>query len=305
MPPPPAAGDATAAPGAVSWQRGVAYMLLATACFSMLDMSAKLMVRDLSVVQAVWGRYVFNFLLFAPILLLRRSPARLVRTQRLGLQLLRSVFLIGSTFAFWLGLVYLPLAEAVTIGFVSPLLVTALSVPLLGEKVGIHRWSAVCVGLLGVLVIVRPGFGAMHWAALMPLLTAFCYALYQIQTRILSRTDEALTSLFYGALGGAALTSLAVPFVWIWPTWQQWLAFAWLGLLGTVGHFLLIRGFTAAPASVLAPFNYSGLLWAVLLGWLVFGDLPDAWTLIGAALIVSGGLYTLHRERKRRGLAGT
>lgn len=294
---------AAAGPVAVSWQRGIAYMLLATACFATLDASAKLMTREMSVVQAVWGRYLFNFLLFAPLLLTTVSPRRLVATRRLGVQLLRAVFLVGATFAFWIGLSYLPLAEAVTLGFVSPLLVTALSVPLLGEKVGVHRWSAVLVGLAGVLIIVRPGVGVMHWAVAMPLLTALSYAFYQILTRILSRTDEALTSLFYGALGGVVLTSLAVPFVWVWPTWQQWLALAWLGLLGGVGHFLLIRAFTAAPASMLAPFNYSGLLWATLLGWLLFGDLPDGWTLAGAAVIVASGLYILQRERRRRALA--
>lgn len=294
------ADAAFVAPRAVSWQRGVAYMLLATACFSLLDMSAKLMTRDMDVIQIVWGRYLFNFLLFAPVLLFRGRPARLIATRRPGLQIVRSVFLVGSTFAFWVGLKYLPLAQAVTLGFASPLLVTAFSVPMLGERVGVHRWSAVLAGLAGVLIVVRPGMGLLHWAVAMPLVTALCYALYQILTRVLSRTDEALTSLLYGALGGMVLTSLAVPFVWVPPTPEQWLALAWLGLLGGAGHFLLIRAFTSAPASVLAPFNYSGLLWATLLGWLAFGDLPDGWTAAGAALIIASGLYILHRERRRR-----
>ena len=291
-------------PDALSWQRGIAYVLLATACFSVLDVSAKFMTRELNVVELVWGRYLFNFLWFAP--LLTRMPARrLLATSRLRVQLLRSVLLVGSTFCFWLALSFLPLAEAVTIGFVSPLLVTILSIPILGERVGIYRWSAVIVGLVGVLIVVRPAAGVFHWAVVLPLGTALCYALYQILTRIVSRSDDALTSLFYGALGGVVLTSIAVPFVWVAPTWQQWLWLAWLGLLGSIGHFILIRAFSAAPASVLAPFNYSGLIWATLLGWLVFADLPDRWTLVGAALIVASGIYTLHRERVRRAMAGS
>ena len=288
----------------MSWQRGILYMLIATSCFAVLDASAKLVSRELHVVQAVWGRYLFNFLFFAPLLVLWVKPRQLLATRNLRLQLVRSVLLVGSTSFFWIGLTYLPLADAITIAFVSPLMVTAFSVPLLGERVGVHRWGAVLVGLAGVAVIVRPGAEDVNWGVAMPLLSAVCYALYQILTRLVSRTDEALTSLFFGALGGAVLTSLALPVVWEPMSWRLWVALAWLGLLGSVGHFLLIRAFSAAPASVLSPFNYSGLIWAVLLGWAIFGDLPDRWTMAGAALIVSSGLYTLHRERKRRALAG-
>lgn len=292
---------------AVSWQRGVAYVLLATGCFSILDLSAKLLTSEMHVIEIVWGRYLFNFLLFAPVLVARTRSrrllaTRLLATRRLGLHLARGLLLVGSTFSFWWGLSYLQLAQASTIGYVAPLLVTLLSIPILGERVGIYRWSAVLVGFAGVVIVVRPGMG-VHWAVVLPLCSAFCFALYQILTRIVSRTDDAFTSMFYVALAGMVLTSAAVPWVWQPPAWHQWLWLIWLGLLGTIGHFILIRAFSAAPASMLAPFNYSGLIWATLLGWLVFGNLPDGWTVAGAVLIIASGLYTLHRERTRRALA--
>jgi drug/metabolite transporter (DMT)-like permease len=186
----------------------------------------------------------------------------------------------------------------VAIVFISPLLVTALSVLLLAEKVGFHRWGAVIMGFIGVMIVIRPGMGIVHWAVILPLITALFWANYQITTRILSRTDSALTTLFYTAAGGLLFTTLAVWSDWMTPTLKQWFIFACLGFLGTMGHYFLIKAFELAPASMLAPFNYTSILWSILLGYAIFGDLPDKWTIAGVVIIILSGLYIIQRERR-------
>ena len=193
---------------------------------------------------------------------------------------------------------FLSLADCVAIAFVSPLLVTALSVPLLGEKVGAHRWGAVITGFIGMLIIIRPGLGIAHWAVTLPLTAALLWANFQITTRILSRVDSALTTLFYTAAGGLLFTTAAVWLTWMTPTITQWLILACLGLLGTLGHYLMIKAFELAPASVLASFNYTSILWSILIGYAVFGDFPDEWTIFGVVIIMSSGLYIIQRERR-------
>jgi drug/metabolite transporter (DMT)-like permease len=293
--------DASAAdaPARISWQRGIIYMLATTLCFACLDGIAKLMTAEVNVVQLVWGRYLFNLVIFGALIFSRAKFRHLLRTRRPGLQAWRSVALVASTFVFWWALMYLPLAEATVLGFAGPLMVTALSVPLLGEQVGKYRWRAVIVGLIGVVIIIRPGAGAMQWAALLPLLTALIYALYQIATRILSRYDDPMATAFFSPIGGVLITSALLPFFWTPMTLQQWGILALMGFLGGFGHYLLIRAFGAAPASVLAPFGYVGLLWTTVIGYVIWGDLPDMWTWVGAAIIIASGLYILHRERVR------
>jgi drug/metabolite transporter (DMT)-like permease len=232
-----------------------------------------------------------------------------MRTGRPGLQLVRSMLLLGSTFFFFLAVKFIPLASATAIGFVGPLLVTALSVPLLGETVGPRRWAAVAVGFVGVLVIIRPGpgmfSGTAHWAIALPLLVAVCFALYQISTRILSRTDSWTTTLFYSASVGAVVMSTLVPFHWRTPDLEGWAWMAVLGAIGGFGHSMMIKAFTAAPASSLAPFTYLQIIWSTAVGFLAFGDFPDGWTLLGAAIVAASGLYVLSRERRLRRGAGT
>ncbi|MFN4087923.1 MAG: DMT family transporter [Alphaproteobacteria bacterium] len=286
------------------WQRGIACSLAMSVCFATIDATAKLLAQDTPVIQVVWGRYVFHFLFLAAFVFGATGLRRLTQTRRLGLQLTRSVLLVGSTASFWLALVYLPLAQAITIGFASPLILTALSVPLLGERVGRYRWTAVVVGLVGVAIVVRPGLGSMHWAVALPLLTAVLYALYQIATRVLSHTDDAMATLFYTGLGGLIVSSIAVPFFWQPPGMMQWLGFVWLGLLGAAGHTLLIKAFSLAPASLLAPFGYTSLIWATILGYLLFAEVPDLWTLVGAAVIIGSGIFIVLREHRLRVVAG-
>lgn len=291
----PAAGS-----GHDGWRKGILLALCATACFAALDTSAKFLTERLDVLQIVWGRYLFHFLIFTLAILVRAEPRRVIRTARPALQMSRALLLLGATFTFWLSLAFLPLAEAVVIAFATPLLVTALSVPFLKEKVGIHRWSAVLAGLLGVGIIVAPAEADLHWAQFLPLLTALIYAGYQIATRIVSRTDDTMTSMFYSGLGGVLVTSVLVPLVWSEPSAFEWAMLIWMGALGGGGHFLLVQALTVAPASLLAPFQYSTLLWATLLGYLVFAELPGANTLIGAVIIILSGLYIVLREHRRR-----
>lgn len=288
----------------VDWRRGIVLALCATACFATLDASAKFLTESLHVLQIVWGRYLFHFLIFFGAIIARANPLQVLSTSRPYLQTARALLLVGATFTFWLSLSFLPLAQAVVIAFASPLLVTALSVPFLGEKVGVHRWTAVLTGLLGVGLIVAPAEAERHWAQLLPLLTALIYAGYQIATRVASRSDSAMTSMFYSGLGGMLVTSVLVPFVWTGPSAFEWLVLVWMGMLGGGGHFLLTKALTVAPASLLAPFHYSTLLWATLLGYAVFGELPGLNTLIGATIIILSGLYIIFREHRRR-MAGS
>jgi drug/metabolite transporter (DMT)-like permease len=178
-------------------------------------------------------------------------------------------------------------------------------VPLLKERVGLHRWSAVIIGFLGVLVIVRPGGDTMQWAALLPLLTAFLYALYQIATRVLSRSTPPLVTFAYMVVVGTAGSTLALPFVWRAPDAFGWAMMAASGLLHGLAHYLVTRAFALAPAAILAPFNYAQLIGATVFGYLVFGHLPDRWTIVGALIIVAAGLYVAYRERRLRSVAAT
>ncbi|GIK98649.1 MAG: hypothetical protein BroJett029_28580 [Alphaproteobacteria bacterium] len=284
--------------------RGILLMMLAGFLFVVMDTTAKYLSRDYAVTQIVWARYVFH-LLTLPLLIGGGSWRAVARTKRLGLQLLRSLFLLGSTYFFFLAVKYIPLATATAIGFVGPLLVTALSMPLLKEKVGPRRWAAVVVGFGAVLVIIRPGAEVLHWAVFLPLLVAACFAFYQITTRILSRSDSSLTTLFYSAIAGAVAMTVLLPFeAWRWPDAAGWGLMAFLGLIGGLGHYVMIRAFTIAPAASIAPFSYLNLVWATLLGFAVFADLPDRWTVTGAVILAGSGLYVLYRERKLRQAEG-
>ncbi|BBK43228.1 hypothetical protein STVA_32480 [Allostella vacuolata] len=278
---------------------GAAFMLLAGLLFIALDTIAKLMVAHYSFVQVTWGRYFFSML---PILLLfaLRGQFRFMRTRRPALQLTRSALLLFASALFVLALRYLPLADTITLNHSSPLLVTALSVPLLAEKVGWRRWAAVTVGFVGVLVVVRPGFEEMHWAVALPLVTATAMAFYNITTRMLAATDSPLTTIFYTGLVGTVVSTGCVPFFWTEPDLWGWVGLVAMGLLGFIGHLVYIHAFRHAPPSFLAPMSYLGLAWGTLAGWALFGQLPDLGTFIGMGIIAGSGLYILYRESIRR-----
>jgi drug/metabolite transporter (DMT)-like permease len=228
------------------------------------------------------------------------SPLFAMRTSRVGLQLMRGAALLGSSLFFITGLRYLPIAEASATGFVAPLFVTALSIVLLSEKVGVRRWLATATGLLGVLIILRPGTGAFHAAAFFPLISALAWAATLIMTRMMSGREHAITIMTYSSIAGVAILSVLVPFVWVAPSWHAVMFGILIGVASTAGQWIVVLAFRYADASVLAPFSYTQLVWVSTLGFLIFGEVPDAWTVVGAAFIVASGLYTAHRERVRQ-----
>jgi drug/metabolite transporter (DMT)-like permease len=278
--------------------RGIALILLSTVFLATSDTSAKYLSKTLPSVEIAWVRFAVFALIMVPAML-PGSPLFALRTSSLKLQIGRGLALLGSSILFITGLRYLPIAEASATSFVAPLFVTALSIIFLSEKVGIRRWAATAVGLTGVLVIVRPGTGAFQVAALLPIVSAFCWACTLVMTRVMSGRDHAITTMTYTALVGFGLMSVMAPFAWVTPNWNEILIGLLVGVASTTGQWIVVLAFRYGDASVLAPFSYIQLLWASMLGFLVFGEVPDAWTIAGAALIVASGLYTAHRERVR------
>src|SRR2546429_3931993 len=228
------------------------------------------------------------------------SPLYAFLTERPGLQVMRGLALLSSSLFFISGLRFLPIAEASATGFVAPLFVTALSIVFLGERVGVRRWLATAVGLIGVLIILRPGSGAFHPAAVFPLVSALAWACTLIMTRMMSGRDRAITTMTYSSIAGVCVLSALVPFVWVTPSWHDILFGIFIGIASTAGQWIVVLAFRYADASVLAPFSYTQLLWVSILGFVIFGEVPDVWTVTGAAFIVASGLYTAHRERVRR-----
>lgn len=273
-------------------------MCLTIVFFPLLNGSAKLLGPYYPMEEIVWARYA-GHLVFMTALFFPRRGFRLFVARRPGLQICRSLLLLCATVFFFVALRTLPLATAVAINFVGPILVTALAVPLLGEKVGMRRWVAVFVGFAGALIIIRPGTDVAHWAALLVLGNATCYALYQILSRKISATDSAETSIIYVALVGFVASTFALPFgVRVPDVWWHWLVFLVLGLTGGLGHYFVVKAYGYAPASIVSPFNYGQLIGATIIGYLAFGDFPDSWTWVGAAVIVGSGLYITYRESR-------
>ena len=276
---------------------GIGLTLLAIGLFAVMDTIGKSLMATYPFQQVVWARYFFQC---APMLLLLPwlGLPGLLRTRRHGLQIGRGLLLLIATGCMYGAIRVVPLADAYTITFVAPLLVTALSVPLLKERVGWRRWSAVLVGFMGVLIVIRPGFGEVPWQLMLPLVTAACFALYQILTRLVSvDPDETpFVMLFYVAWVGAAVMTLMVPFYWQPVALADWPWMIAMGGLGAIGHLILIRALVIAPASLIAPFTYSQIVWALIAGYLVFGDVPDVWMLIGCTVIVASGLFVFYRE---------
>jgi drug/metabolite transporter (DMT)-like permease len=283
---------------------GIGLMCAAVLSLACLDVTAKYLNGYMDTLQVVWARYLGAFLIGCLLVNPLLKP-ELLRTARPWLQLGRSALLLFSTVLNIYALRYLQLDETLSILFATPLLVAALSIPILGESIGPRRWAAIIVGFLGIMIITRPGFGNMHPAALLTVLGTVCYAVYSISTRILSATDSSGTTLFYSSLFGAVVMTAILPFVWSWPVGPLQIAvMVIMGTCGALGHYLLILAHRLAPASILAPFIYTQIVWMVLSGYLVFGDLPTHWTLIGGAVVIASGLYLLYRERKMRGEAG-
>jgi drug/metabolite transporter (DMT)-like permease len=279
--------------------RGIALILASTVFLGASDVTAKYLSGTLPSIEIAWIRFLVFALIMAPAMV-PGSPIFALRTPRPGLQLARGAALLGSSLFFISGLRFLPIAEASATGFVSPLFVTALSIILLGESVGLRRWLATAVGLIGVLIILRPGTSAFHPAAFFPLVSALCWAATLIMTRVMSGKEHAVTTMTYSSIAGVFVLTAMVPFAWVTPSWHDILFGVLIGVASTAGQWIVVLAFRYADASVLAPFSYSQLVWVTALGFVIFGEVPDIWTVVGAAFIVASGLYTAHRERVRR-----
>lgn len=274
--------------------------------FSGLDASAKyLVLSGLSAPFVAWSRFAVHVLLVLVLFRAWSNPA-LFRFNSLPLQILRGLFLFGSTFFNFLALQTLELAQTVSIFFFAPMFITALAGPLLGEWAGWRRWLAILVGFLGVLVITRPGLGVFGLGHVYALCAMLSYSFYVIMTRSMSATETAESLIFYSALAPVVLMLPAVPLTGSLPHDPlQWAILLSLGFFGGIGHWFLIKAYRLATTAALAPYPYLQMVWMIALGYFVFADLPDRWTLLGAAIIVASGLYIVHRERKLRLLRQT
>ncbi len=277
--------------------KGIILMIAAIGVFSLMDTCAKYLSQFYPVPGIVWARYVINFAIISAYLAYK-GRFSIWRSQRPVIQLTRGLLLASATLLYFTSLSVMPIAEAAGIGFVLPLFVAALAIPILKERLEMPRLIAILVGLAGALIIVRPGTGVFTWYALLPVGMAFCNALYQVLTRMVAGVDGPWTSLFWGALVGTVLLSMIAPVFWVTPSnpWH-WVLLVAMGLLATIGHMCLIRAFDYAGPTLLAPFVYTALIWVMLLGWIVFDDFPDGWSLLGMAIIVASGLYIVNRQR--------
>ncbi len=295
--PPPASASAPASRPLL----GILFMCLAGSFLPAMNGVAKLMSQGYTSEQVVWarttGHLVFVLALFVP-----RHGWGIVRTRRPGVQFVRSCLLITSSFLFFSAVKYVPIAQAASISFTSPLIVAILAGPMLGERITPVRVIGLAVGFAGTLVVIRPGTEMFHWASLLILANAASYALYQVLTRRLAGIDSAETSVVYSALVGTLLMSAIVPFTWRTPTtWTDAGLLASLGVLGGMGHYCLARALTCAPANFVSPFQYWQMVGSVIVGYLMFAEVPDAFVWTGASMIIGAGPFVLLRGQPAGG----
>lgn len=283
---------------AASRNRAILLMITAILCFTLMDACAKALAPRIGILPTVWARYSGQMLLV--LILVAPRLHNVVRTTRPWLQFMRSVLLMSATAFFFTGISLIPLTDAAALMAVNPVLITLGAAMFLGEPLGPRRIGGIAVALVGAMIIMRPGSAVFSPAALFPLAAAVCYSAYSLLTRRLGAGEDVWTSLFYTGLVGTILLSLAVPFAWQTPDAVAWGLIGLITLFGTFGQLALIRAFSMGEASMLAPYSYTGLVFAALWGALLFAELPDLWTVVGALVIAGAGLYVWHRETFRR-----
>lgn len=277
--------------------RGILLMVAAIGIFVTMDTIAKYLAQWYPVPGLIWARYVINLAMLLAWFA-ARGELRRIRTARPGIQIARGLLLASATFFYFSALRVMPIADAAGISFVLPLFVAVLAVPMLGEQLDLPRAIAILVGMVGALMIVRPGSSVFTASSLLPVAMAVCNALYQILTRKVAGLEHPLTSLVWGAIVGALLFSAVAPFAWETPqTAFHWALLGVIGLFASIGHYLLIRAYDYANATLLAPYTYTAMVWAIALGFAVFGHLPDAWSVGGMAVIVAAGMFLAGRQR--------
>jgi drug/metabolite transporter (DMT)-like permease len=279
---------------------GIGLMVIAFLLFSMLDTTAKWLNHSIPTSQTVWSRYTFS-VVFVLLVINPKTKPGVLKTKKPLLQFSRSLLLFISTLFNFIAVNYLQLSQTISIAFAAPLLVALLSGPLLGEYISRDRLIAIIVGFIGVLVVARPGFGGIHPVAILSILGVVCYAMYAVMTRQLAAHDSTETTLVYSGLVGTILLTPVMFFIWQNPP-DIYTAcmMAALGIYASVGHFALIRAHRFTPAYILSPFIYTQMIWMSLFGYLVFGDVPDRFTVIGGLIVVGSGLYLLMRERRQQ-----
>ncbi len=288
--------------------RGIGLFTLAVFLLAVMDVLIK-WLSDGNAVTYPTGQIVFFRAVFGliPVLwLIRRAGPQVLATRHPGQHIVRGLFGAGAAFSFFWAFGQMPLADAYAIAFTAPLFMTALSVPLLGERVGLRRWMAVAVGFVGVLVMLQPdaeAAGFLSWGAVAAFAGAFCYATHGILIRRMARTDTNEAIILYGALVIATLSAATLPFAFIWPRPIDFLMLAATGLVGGFGVLCLTQAFRLAAPAILAPFEYTAMIWGVLFGITIWGDIPSLWVLLGASIVAASGLYILHRETRNRSAA--
>jgi len=275
--------------------KAITFNLLAWVMLPIMDGFAKYLSSDLPVLQITWARYFFTVAFTLPIMFFffRKN---LVWTDKPKLQLIRGLILLTANVCFFYSISIISLAKALTLAFIAPLIVTAFSPIFLGEKVGFRRWSAVIIGFIGSMVVIRPGFVEINLASLAALGTGVMYGFYLIITRKLSSSDNPLLTLLLTGVVGAIIISFVMPFVWIKPTLNQWSMMAAIGVFACIGHLFIILSLKYADASKLAPFSYFEIVTNIIIGYYFFSDFPDKWTFIGLFIIILSGIYISRRE---------
>ena len=275
--------------------KAIIFSLLGWMFLPVMDGFAKYLSDDLPILQITWARYFFTVAFVFPIMLFFYKK-QLVWSDKPRLQIFRGLILLSANICFFYAISVISLAKALTLAFIAPLIVTAFSPILLGEKVGFRRWTAVAVGFIGSLIVIRPGFLEFNLASMAALATGFFYGFYLIITRKLSTSDNPLLTLLITGMVGALLVSLIIPFYWVKPTLNQWSLMAGIGVFACIGHLFLILSLKYADASKLAPLGYTEIIPNVIIGYYFFSELPDNWTYLGLFIIVLSGLYISRRE---------
>jgi len=275
--------------------KAISFNLLAWVMLPIMDGFAKYLSADMPVLQITWARYFFTVVFTLPVMFLFYRK-QLVWTDKPKLQLIRGLILLCANISFFYAISIISLAKALTLAFIAPLIVTAFSPMLLGEKVGVRRWTAVIIGFIGSLVVIRPGFVELNLASFSALGTGVMYGFYLIITRKLSTSDNPLLTLLITGVVGLVAVSGAMPFVWVNPSLPQWSMMASIGVFACIGHLFLILSLKYADASKLAPFSYFEIITNIIIGYYFFSDFPDNWTFLGLAIIVISGIYISRRE---------
>ena len=275
--------------------KAIIFSLLGWMFLPVMDGFAKFLSDDLPILQITWARYFFTVVFTLPIMMFFFKK-QLVWSDKPKLQILRGLILLSANICFFYAISIISLAKALTLAFVAPLIVTAFSPLMLGERVGFRRWTAVVVGFIGSLVVIRPGFVELNFASFAALGTGILYGFYLIITRKLSTSDNPLLTLLLTGMVGAILVSAVIPFYWVKPTLNQWSLMAGIGVFACIGHLFLILSLKYADASKLAHLGYTEIIPNVLIGYYFFSELPDNWTYVGLLIIILSGLYISRRE---------